>query len=147
MALIRPQLLREPLPCILSALFPWLSNSIYDQLRLCEWAAGLGYRGMEERVRDEQLTLFPIRLVERTAHVVPDLSVCCEQVNPHSSCSMVFHSMDKVTSLFIHLSPAMVTYQLRWFKRPDAYEICVNDECTWPFLSSMGYCLAFYMVR
>ena len=29
--------------------------------------------------------------------------------------SLVFHSLDKITSLFIHLSPALVTFCVRWF--------------------------------
>lgn len=29
--------------------------------------------------------------------------------------SLVFHSLDKVTSVFIHIFPALVTYTLRWF--------------------------------
>eukprot|EP00899_Mesostigma_viride_P008243 jgi/Mesvir1/1741/Mv21192-RA.1 len=29
--------------------------------------------------------------------------------------SLVFHSLDKMTSVFMHLSPALVTWSLRWF--------------------------------
>ena len=29
--------------------------------------------------------------------------------------SLVFHSLDKITSLFIHLSPSLVTFCIRWF--------------------------------
>jgi hypothetical protein len=29
--------------------------------------------------------------------------------------SLVFHSMDKITSCFIHISPALVTFALRWY--------------------------------
>eukprot|EP01102_Stenamoeba_stenopodia_P022930 TRINITY_DN9740_c0_g1_i1.p1 TRINITY_DN9740_c0_g1~~TRINITY_DN9740_c0_g1_i1.p1 ORF type:complete len:390 (-),score=54.47 TRINITY_DN9740_c0_g1_i1:142-1311(-) len=38
--------------------------------------------------------------------------------------SMVFHSLDKMTSIFIHVSPPMVMYSLRWFHADSQFNIC-----------------------
>jgi len=37
---------------------------------------------------------------------------------------MVFHSLDKMTSIFIHVSPPMVMYSLRWFYADENFNIC-----------------------
>jgi len=66
--------------------------------------------------------------------------------------SLVFHSMDKTISAFIHVSPYMVCYTIRWFhdKYPDQTRFkCVCDpddaDCA-SFLWTAVYPLAFYMV-
>jgi len=56
--------------------------------------------------------------------------------------SLVFHSLDKTTSLYLHLTPAIVTYSIRW-KLQDEYHVCVpGDEkgsvCSDP-LAQGGY--------
>ncbi|EFC42969.1 predicted protein [Naegleria gruberi] len=56
--------------------------------------------------------------------------------------SLVFHSIEKVTSVFIHIFPAIVTFALRWLMFNDntqtpkiitpigeSYSICVNEDC------------------
>jgi len=40
--------------------------------------------------------------------------------------STVFHSMDKITSLFIHLTPALVVWSIRWFPTGE-FNTCFND--------------------
>jgi len=49
--------------------------------------------------------------------------------------SMVFHSIDKVTSVFIHMGPPLVTYSLRWFHESHFtnYNICMSPNCESPF--------------
>ncbi|GAN06445.1 conserved hypothetical protein [Mucor ambiguus] len=53
--------------------------------------------------------------------------------------SLVFHSLDKVTSVFIHIFPALVTYTLRWFTllygNPD--EALVYRDEHFPAISNM----------
>lgn len=50
--------------------------------------------------------------------------------------SMVFHSLDKMTSIFIHLSPPMVTYTLRWVHAAEKYTICPN--ISGPLINGVG---------
>jgi len=49
--------------------------------------------------------------------------------------SMVFHSIDKVTSVFIHMTPPIVTYSIKWFHDTHYpnYNICINPNCDEPF--------------
>jgi len=49
--------------------------------------------------------------------------------------SMVFHSIDKVTSIFIHIGPPVVAYAIRWHHKSHypTYSICPNDDCDIPF--------------
>jgi len=49
--------------------------------------------------------------------------------------SMVFHSLDKVTSVFIHIGPPVVTYSIRWFQSTNypEYTICPDNDCNLPF--------------
>jgi hypothetical protein len=42
--------------------------------------------------------------------------------------SLVFHSADKVTSAFIHISPMLVTFGLRWGGRPALADALVGGE-------------------
>eukprot|EP00743_Colponemidia_sp_Colp-15_P002737 GILK01002964.1.p1 GENE.GILK01002964.1~~GILK01002964.1.p1 ORF type:complete len:363 (+),score=35.36 GILK01002964.1:152-1090(+) len=56
--------------------------------------------------------------------------------------SLVFHSLDKVTSVFIHVTPPFVTFCIRWYIESmhasapygSNYSICIDDECSAPFL-------------
>lgn len=52
--------------------------------------------------------------------------------------SMVFHSLDKMTSLFIHLIPALLAFCQRWYATDDisseestslTFAMCEKDEC------------------
>lgn len=46
--------------------------------------------------------------------------------------SLVFHSLDKTTSAFIHVSPVLVTYCIRWFHedfpKGEKYGVCDPDD-------------------
>lgn len=44
--------------------------------------------------------------------------------------SLVFHSLDKTTSLFIHLTPNILLYALRWLDEdPDRFDSLELDSC------------------
>ncbi|CAO0803080.1 unnamed protein product [Mucor circinelloides] len=53
--------------------------------------------------------------------------------------SLVFHSLDKVTSVFIHIFPALVTYTLRWFTvlHGDPDQALVYRDQHFPAISKM----------
>eukprot|EP01116_Phalansterium_solitarium_P022269 TRINITY_DN7293_c0_g1_i1.p1 TRINITY_DN7293_c0_g1~~TRINITY_DN7293_c0_g1_i1.p1 ORF type:complete len:492 (-),score=145.12 TRINITY_DN7293_c0_g1_i1:340-1815(-) len=45
--------------------------------------------------------------------------------------SLVFHDVDKITSVFIHLFPPLVTFCMRWFPPGgDMSLVCLNAACT-----------------
>jgi hypothetical protein len=47
--------------------------------------------------------------------------------------SLVFHDLDKLTSVFIHMFPPLVTFCLRWFPDPDApttKALCLTSNST-----------------
>jgi len=46
--------------------------------------------------------------------------------------SMVFHELDKITSLFIHMSPCLLVYNLRWVYN-QGYSICDTPSCSASF--------------
>ncbi|CAO3650571.1 unnamed protein product [Cunninghamella echinulata] len=59
--------------------------------------------------------------------------------------SLVFHSLDKVTSVFIHIFPALVTYVIRWLPElhPDvAFGLAYRDE-RFPALQLMKNTMSF----
>jgi len=41
--------------------------------------------------------------------------------------SMVFHSLDKITSLFIHISPSLVVWAIRWHPS-ERFNTCANED-------------------
>jgi len=44
--------------------------------------------------------------------------------------SLVFHDLDKLTSVFIHIFPPIVTFCMRWFpENQDLSNICVEKDC------------------
>eukprot|EP00753_Platysulcus_tardus_P020104 PLAT7749.2.p1 GENE.PLAT7749.2~~PLAT7749.2.p1 ORF type:complete len:253 (+),score=100.43 PLAT7749.2:217-975(+) len=64
--------------------------------------------------------------------------------------SMVFHSLDKITSVFIHLTPGLVMYCIRWYGSANSpvgfqplYAVCpVDEDCAGFFwLSVVPYLL------
>jgi hypothetical protein len=64
--------------------------------------------------------------------------------------SMVFHSLDKITSVYIHLTPALVSWTIRWAKTP--YTVCESDSSIslmesigWPVLIYCIWQLAYYI--
>ena len=45
--------------------------------------------------------------------------------------SLVLHSLDKTTSLFMHISPALMGWALRWYPGPAGAAERANDPATW----------------
>ncbi|KAJ3445335.1 hypothetical protein M0812_11207 [Anaeramoeba flamelloides] len=58
--------------------------------------------------------------------------------------SMVFHSLDKITSLYIHLFPAMVTYVLRWNILGNS--MCLMPDCRVSFAQTIGFSMVLYFI-
>jgi len=70
--------------------------------------------------------------------------------------SLVFHDLDKLTSVFIHMFPPLVTFALRWYTPPANLEAVCNgaEHCSMglynAFVLSMSlYCVwqALYLVQ
>jgi len=56
---------------------------------------------------------------------------------------LVFHDLDKITSLFIHMFPSLLTYTIRW--HTDLFtNVSANDERI--HLFEIGYMLLFYVL-
>jgi len=56
---------------------------------------------------------------------------------------LVFHDLDKITSLFIHVFPGLLTYTIRW--HTDLYINNIEDDLKiWPF--EIGYMILFYIL-
>jgi len=55
---------------------------------------------------------------------------------------MVFHSLDKITSLFIHLTPSLVVWSLKWF--PSKFDVCSAEEGSISFTDAIWYPLLVY---
>jgi hypothetical protein len=68
--------------------------------------------------------------------------------------SLVFHSLDKITSCFIHCSPMLVTYCLRWyaekFPEDERFKVCAaGDSCAnfmWTAIVPMIVYLTWFIV-
>lgn len=58
--------------------------------------------------------------------------------------SLVFHDLDKITSVFIHTLPFLVTYAVRW-NLADQYAVCRNEECTVSFADMILPHLGFFI--
>ena len=60
--------------------------------------------------------------------------------------SLVFHSLDKVTSVFIHSVPPLICFALRWYSTEDAgYVVCPPDGCSFHFVKTMSLTVFFYL--
>ena len=59
--------------------------------------------------------------------------------------SLVFHSLDKVTSSFIHFIPMLVTFAIRWYPN-DVYQrtLAVAEDDTISTMDVLSYPLALY---
>jgi hypothetical protein len=59
--------------------------------------------------------------------------------------SLVFHSLDKITSIFIHAFPPTVLYVLRFNQTGNYYATCLNMECSvsmwWIYVPSLAFFL------
>ncbi|CAF3656618.1 unnamed protein product [Rotaria socialis] len=64
--------------------------------------------------------------------------------------SLVFHSFDKVTSIFIHMYPVLTMFTLRWLLPVDLqikhYPAIPNIGSTLPMGSSIFYTIGFYLI-
>ncbi|CAF3906586.1 unnamed protein product [Rotaria sordida] len=64
--------------------------------------------------------------------------------------SLVFHSFDKVTSIFIHMYPPLTMFTLRWILPVDLqlkyYPAIVNTGSKLPMGTSMFYTIIFYLM-
>jgi len=58
--------------------------------------------------------------------------------------SLVFHSVDKTTSLFIHMEPVLVCFVLRWFPTADKFVICDETSCSSNFMYTLLYPTCFF---
>jgi len=49
--------------------------------------------------------------------------------------SMVFHSIDKITSVFIHVGPPIVTHAIRWHHKTHYpnHSVCPDEDCDIPW--------------
>jgi len=61
--------------------------------------------------------------------------------------SLVFHDLDKLTSVFIHLFPPLVSFCLRWYPLNENYSsICINSDCSIGFYDGFLYPLILYSI-
>jgi hypothetical protein len=60
---------------------------------------------------------------------------------------LIFHSIDKVTGVFIHIFPALLMYILRWKSHvyPN-HKICDDEECYLGYFDSLWYPVIFYII-
>lgn len=59
--------------------------------------------------------------------------------------SLVFHDLDKTTSVFIHLFPALVTFCMRWYPvNGDLSTVCPTPNCSLSFYNGMVYPFMLY---
>lgn len=62
--------------------------------------------------------------------------------------SLVFHDLDKLTSVFIHLFPALVTFAMRWYPpNGNLVHICQNvDDCSVSVFNVFALSFASYTI-
>ena len=57
--------------------------------------------------------------------------------------SLVFHDLDKMTSVAIHILPPLVTWCLRWYPSSE-FVVCSSAECTFTARQAWRLCFYFY---
>jgi hypothetical protein len=57
--------------------------------------------------------------------------------------SLVFHDIDKMISLFIHIYPPIVTYTIRWW-HTDSFVVCQDEACSVSWTASFWMPLLLY---
>jgi len=57
--------------------------------------------------------------------------------------SLVFHDLDKLTSVFIHIFPPLVTFCWRWYPHTDFSSVCSEGDC-WVTFGSLAVTLVCY---
>mmetsp|Transcript_29504 Transcript_29504/g.41525 ORF Transcript_29504/g.41525 Transcript_29504/m.41525 type:complete len:421 (+) Transcript_29504:60-1322(+) len=64
--------------------------------------------------------------------------------------SMVFHDLDKLTSVFIHFFPPLVTFCVRWFpqkhSRISSLSVCIDEECSVSYFNIFVLTMVFYSI-
>jgi len=61
--------------------------------------------------------------------------------------SLVFHDLDKITSVFIHIFPPLVAYSLRWYPPNNDFSlVCVEPDCKMSAYYAFGLSFIFYCV-
>mmetsp|Transcript_11552 Transcript_11552/g.40404 ORF Transcript_11552/g.40404 Transcript_11552/m.40404 type:complete len:481 (-) Transcript_11552:72-1514(-) len=58
--------------------------------------------------------------------------------------SLVFHSLDKLTSLWIHWQPCLLTYAIRWHSDSARQTVCALDDCSFSWADTLAMPIAFY---
>jgi len=58
--------------------------------------------------------------------------------------SLVFHSVDKTTSLFIHIEPVLVCFVMRWYPAASKFVICNDISCSSNFMYTLLYPTCFF---
>eukprot|EP00455_Lapot_gusevi_P046135 TRINITY_DN6024_c0_g2_i2.p1 TRINITY_DN6024_c0_g2~~TRINITY_DN6024_c0_g2_i2.p1 ORF type:complete len:319 (+),score=75.41 TRINITY_DN6024_c0_g2_i2:85-1041(+) len=58
--------------------------------------------------------------------------------------SLVFHSVDKITSVFIHLTPPLVCFCIRWYPS-SRWTACVDSDCSVSMLYTAALPLAYFV--
>jgi len=60
--------------------------------------------------------------------------------------SLVFHDLDKLTSVFIHLFPPLVTFTQRWYESPE-FSVCAPGEsCTMNYFIVTALTIFIYLL-
>eukprot|EP01103_Thecamoeba_quadrilineata_P018261 TRINITY_DN6879_c0_g1_i1.p1 TRINITY_DN6879_c0_g1~~TRINITY_DN6879_c0_g1_i1.p1 ORF type:complete len:437 (-),score=57.02 TRINITY_DN6879_c0_g1_i1:135-1445(-) len=61
--------------------------------------------------------------------------------------SLVFHDLDKLTSVFIHIFPPLVTYTTRWYPSDGTVQgVCKYSDCHIPFFDPIKIPLLVYVI-
>eukprot|EP00210_Caulerpa_lentillifera_P002576 g2471.t1 len=70
--------------------------------------------------------------------------------------SLVYHSLDEMTSVFMHWSPMLVSWSLRWYPQssPVSYQVSpvasliksgINDMMLWPMIPYLSWAALYYL--
>eukprot|EP01095_Lingulamoeba_sp_RSL-Kostka_P006563 TRINITY_DN2066_c0_g1_i1.p1 TRINITY_DN2066_c0_g1~~TRINITY_DN2066_c0_g1_i1.p1 ORF type:complete len:358 (+),score=59.38 TRINITY_DN2066_c0_g1_i1:41-1114(+) len=60
--------------------------------------------------------------------------------------SLVFHDIDKMTSVLIHFLPSLVTYCLRWYPLEDNFlHVCETNDCVISWKNAVALPMYFYL--
>jgi len=61
--------------------------------------------------------------------------------------SLVFHDLDKTTSVFIHMFPPLVAYSLRWYPPNNDFSlVCVEPDCRMSVYYAFVVSFGFYII-
>jgi len=61
--------------------------------------------------------------------------------------SLVFHDLDKLTSVFIHIFPPLVTFCMRWFPPGGDYSlVCVEPDCSMGVYYAISVAMVYYCI-